>query len=126
MSQSENVGSVRRSVCFDRSLISEFSSDPLISGITLTGGEPFLQPLACHVLAKAAHERGLSVWCFTGFKFEELQEENAKRLLSEIDVLIDGRFDKTKRTLDLPFRGSLNQRIIHLKNGEVEQIESEE
>lgn len=92
-------------------------SDSLLSGITLSGGEPFLQSLAALDLARFAHSRGLDVWCYSGYTFEELieWEDNRKTLLKEIDVLVDGPFDKDKMSLDIPWRGSSNQRLIDVK-----------
>ena len=84
-------------------------------GITLSGGDPFFQPKPCLQIAKKAHELGMNVWAYTGFTFEELFEKANKdilELLTEIDVLIDGKFDQNKKSLDLEFRGSSNQRII--------------
>ena len=92
-------------------------SDPLLSGITLSGGEPFLQPVAALDLARFAHSRGLDVWCYSGYTFEEIieWEDNRKQLLQEIDVLVDGPFVIDEMSLDLSWRGSENQRIIDVK-----------
>lgn len=92
-------------------------SDSLLSGITLSGGEPFLQPIAALDLARFAHSRGMDVWCYSGYTFEELieWEDNRKTLLKEIDVLVDGPFEKDKMSLDIPWRGSSNQRLIDVK-----------
>lgn len=89
-------------------------------GITLTGGDPFFQVAACLELAKFAHENNLNVWCYTGFRFEELMEMSSKNpkvieFLKQIDILIDGRFEIEKRSLNLKFRGSTNQRILDVK-----------
>ena len=94
-------------------IISAIKKNPLLDGITLTGGEPFLQIDAATALAEAAKNLGLNVWCYTGFKFEELPP--AESLLKNIDVLVDGEFILSLRDLDLQFRGSCNQRIIDLK-----------
>lgn len=94
-------------------IISAIKKNPLLDGITLTGGEPFLQVDAANELARAAKNLGLSVWCYTGFNFEELPPE--VELLKNIDVLIDGEFIESLRDLELQFRGSHNQRIIDLK-----------
>ena len=96
-----------------------FSSNPLLDGITLSGGEPFEQAGACGELARRAHRRGLSVWIYSGYTYEELlrlarESPDAKALLDEGDVLVDGKFTLAKRTLDLPFCGSRNQRVIDL------------
>ena len=84
-------------------------------GITFSGGDPMFQPKACSVLAKKAHELGLNVWAYTGFTYEELIDKGSKDImdfLREIDVLIDGKFEVKKKSLDLKYRGSSNQRII--------------
>lgn len=94
-------------------IISAIRKNPLLDGITLTGGEPFLQVDAANELARAAQSLGLSVWCYTGFTFEDLPPE--VELLKNIDVLIDGEFIESLRDLELQFRGSHNQRIIDLK-----------
>lgn len=103
-------------------IIDEMKKLKLHRGITLSGGEPFLQPRALLLVAKEAKKRNLDVWCYTGFKFEYLiNEENAlyiynKALLEYIDVLVDGKFVYEKRDINLKFRGSSNQRIIDVKN----------
>lgn len=86
----------------------------LLDGITLSGGEPFAQPEACLELAKEAHALGLNVWCYSGYTFEALMngEESWKRLLENVDVLVDGPFLIEQRTFDAHFRGSLNQRVL--------------
>ena len=84
------------------------------NGVTLSGGDPFFQPIAALEIAKYAHSLGLNVWCYTGFTFEELLDEDIakKEFLKNIDVLIDGRFEIAKNSLACKFRGSTNQRII--------------
>ena len=95
-------------------IISDIKKNPLLDGITLTGGEPLLQIDAANEIACAAKNFGLSVWCYTGFTFEELPPDAAP-LIENVDVLIDGAFIESLRDLDLQFRGSRNQRIIDLK-----------
>ena len=95
-------------------IISAIKKNPLLDGITLTGGEPLLQIDAANELARAAKSLGLSVWLYTGYTFEEVPS-NAATLLESIDVLIDGAFIESQRDLDLQFRGSSNQRIIDIK-----------
>ena len=92
-------------------IINMFEHSPLITGITLSGGEPFAQWEACLELAKRAKEADLSVWCYTGYRFSEVVNNP---LMKYIDVLVDGRFDESLRSLDLRYRGSLNQRVIHV------------
>lgn len=94
-------------------LIDAIKKNPLLSGITLTGGEPLLQIPAAVELAKAAKNLGLNVWCYTGYKLEEIPPA-AQELLNFVDVLVDGEFVLALRDLELNFRGSTNQRIINL------------
>lgn len=98
-------------------IVQTFCKNPLLDGITLSGGEPFCQSEACLQLAKAAHAAGLNVWAYSGYTFEELLAGKAgwKRLLQEVDVLVDGPFLLEKRTLECRFRGSSNQRLIDVQ-----------
>lgn len=89
-------------------------------GITLSGGDPFFQSEACSIIAKYAHKKKLNVWCYTGYRYEELlrlskKDENILKLLENIDVLIDGRFILHEKSMEVLFRGSKNQRIIDVK-----------
>lgn len=93
-------------------------------GITLSGGDPVCQSDACYEISKAAHEMGLNVWCYTGFTYEQmLANPKARRLLDQIDVLVDGKFIQEEKSYDIYFRGSRNQRIIDVpKSLEQEQV----
>lgn len=95
-------------------IIARMRENPLLDGVTLTGGEPFCQSAACAEVARAAHAAGLNVWSYSGYTFEELLngKEEWQVLLGELDVLVDGRFELEKRTLECRFRGSSNQRLI--------------
>lgn len=87
-------------------------------GITLSGGDPFMQPEACLEIAKYAKKIGMSIWCYTGFTFEQLKLSKNKytlELLKYIDILVDGKFILEEKSLDLKYRGSKNQRIIDVK-----------
>ena len=102
-------------------IIEEVKKLKLHRGITLSGGEPFLQPAPLAEIAKQAKNMNLDVWSYTGFKFEELIDrrnplyfENLE-LLKYVDVLVDGKFELDKRDISLLFRGSANQRIIDVK-----------
>ena len=96
-------------------IVERLDDNPLLDGITLTGGEPFVQCGACLELARAAHRRGMSVWCFTGYLYEQLEQRaDARALLDEVDVLVDGPFLLAERSLELRFRGSRNQRVIDM------------
>ena len=92
-----------------------FKKNSLLDGITLTGGEPFCQSVPCTFLASAAHENGLNVVTYTGYLFEELllsSDPGIKNLLFCTDILIDGKFEKSKQSYSLAYKGSSNQRII--------------
>lgn len=99
-------------------IIAAMAENPLLDGITLSGGDPFMQPKECTELAKGAHQHGLNVWTYTGYTWEALFTENDPdkiTLLKESDVLIDGPFLLAERSLELKFKGSRNQRIIDVK-----------
>ncbi|MEG1658439.1 MAG: anaerobic ribonucleoside-triphosphate reductase activating protein [Oscillibacter sp.] len=96
-------------------LLDRLRSNPLTDGLTLSGGEPFDQAADCLALAQAAHAMGLNVWCWTGELFEALRDQGTasqQALLREVDVLVDGPFLLSLRSLSLPWRGSRNQRVI--------------
>ena len=85
-------------------------------GLTLSGGDPVCQSEACYEISKAAHEMGLNVWCYTGFTYEAMLLNPKKRkLLEQIDVLVDGKFVLEEKSYDLYFKGSRNQRIIDVQ-----------
>ena len=99
-------------------ILAAAAENPLLDGITLTGGDPFLQPVPCLALAEGAHKIGLNVWTYTGYTWEALLEENDAEklaLLKETDVLVDGPFLLAERSLELRFCGSRNQRLIDVK-----------
>ena len=99
-------------------ILRQVRENPLLDGITLSGGEPFCQPEACRALAEAARDLGLSVWCYTGYTWEKLmQEADPARLalLEAVDVLVDGPFILAQKSLELKFCGSRNQRLIDVK-----------
>lgn len=94
-------------------IIREMRSNPLTDGLTLSGGEPFDQPEDSLTLALAAKESGLNVWSYSGYLFEQLlADEKKSQLLKELDVLVDGPFVLSQRSLALAWRGSRNQRVI--------------
>lgn len=86
-----------------------------VEGITVSGGEPFMQPSGLLRLLELASASGLSSLVYTGFTLEELMEDQARaRCLEYIDVLVDGPFDIKKTEPTLLARGSSNQRIHFL------------
>lgn len=99
--------------------IIEDLSQPYVQGLTLLGGEPFLNTQVCiklveRVRKEFGHEK--DIWSWTGYTYDELmrESEDKLKLLSLIDVLVDGRFLIQKKDLTLRFRGSSNQRIINV------------
>lgn len=99
-------------------ILAAAAENPLLDGITLSGGDPFMQPVPCLELAKGAHKLGLNIWTYTGYTWEALWEENDPEkiaLLKETDVLVDGPFLLAERSLELRFCGSRNQRLIDVK-----------
>ena len=94
--------------------------NPLLDGLTFSGGEPFLQADAFATLGEWCHGKKLNVWCYTGYTYEQLlkeaeSSEATARLLGQIDVLVDGPFIEAQKDLTLWFRGSANQRVIDMK-----------
>jgi anaerobic ribonucleoside-triphosphate reductase activating protein len=89
--------------------------NPLISGVTLSGGEPFAQARPLLPFARHIRESALDLWIYTGWTIEEIlsrRDPHETALLGCADALVDGRFEAGKRTLEIPFVGSSNQRII--------------
>ncbi len=105
--------------CSADRLLEEIDKDPLLAGVTFSGGEPFCQAEAFELLGRKVKERGLSLTVFSGYTYEELQEmagrdEHVRGLLEITDLLIDGPFLQEQRDLTLQFRGSANQRLIDM------------
>lgn len=101
-------------------ILEEAQKDPILCGLTFSGGEPFSQAESLSILAKEAKEKGYDIFCYTGYTFEHLVSQfeshpEYKALLSNCDWLVDGPFVLEKRSLMLKFRGSTNQRILDVK-----------
>ena len=106
-------------------ILKAYVEDELLSGITLTGGDPLYQPIAAYDISRRVHQHGGNVWCYTGFTYDELKSSNSndiKKLLVEIDILVDGPFIVEQKDPDLLWRGSDNQQILKLKNGIIEEV----
>lgn len=99
-----------------KDLLDEGLSNPLLCGVTFSGGEPMCQARALAELAKAFRENGVDdIACYTGYLVEDLlagKADGAPELLAQLDVLVDGPFVKAQRSYDEKFKGSYNQRII--------------
>ena len=99
-------------------IINIMLSNPLTDGITFSGGEPFSQAEDCATIALAAKKAGLNVWVYSGWTFEHLMENTipgSKSFLELCDVLVDGLFVLSGRSLLLKWRGSENQRVLDVK-----------
>ena len=97
----------------------DINSNPMIKGITFSGGEPFLWGNELAEIGKAAHEQGLDVMTYTGFTYEQLlekakTEDGVHNLLCVTNYLVDGPFILAQRNVGLLFRGSENQRILDI------------
>lgn len=102
------------------SLVEQMKKNPLLDGITLSGGEPFEQAAACSELARRVHALKLHVMTYSGYTYEEIvagftDRPDWKELLQETDILVDGRFELSRKNILLRFRGSENQRLIDVK-----------
>ncbi len=105
--------------CERSRILEEIDKNPLLTGVTFTGGEPFCQPKEFYKLGVEIKARGLDIVAYSGYTLEELQEmaknnENIDQLLDIIDYLVDGPFILEERDLTLEFRGSRNQRFIRM------------
>lgn len=101
-------------------VIAKMKADPLLQGLTLSGGEPFCQAGPMAALAKAAHAEGYDVVVYTGYTFEALlamgqKDPDVRALLEVADLLVDGPFIRAQKSYALRFRGSANQRILDVK-----------
>ena len=98
-----------------------------IAGLSILGGEPF-EPENQKTLLKfikkfKAQYPNKTIWCYSGFTFEEITGRKPSRaytdisaeLLKTIDILVDGRFEKEQKNITLKFRGSENQRVIDVQ-----------
>ena len=119
--------------CEIEKIIKAIDANPLLDGVTFSGGEPACQPKAFLNLAKQIKERNLNIIMYSGFTLEQLMkmgetDEALEALLEQIDYLIDGRYEAAQRDLTLAFRGSKNQRIIDMKEtrktGEIVTLEN--
>lgn len=100
-------------------IFDDIKKNPLLQGVTFSGGEPFLQPLPLIELAKKIKQIGLDIIIYSGYTYEQIMSnkvEQGEELLKLCDILIDSKFDINKKDLTLKFRGSTNQRIIDVKN----------
>lgn len=96
-------------------VLARIRENPLVHGVTFSGGEPFEQAEALLPLAKELKARGYHLMAFSGFTLEQLvQKPECQALLEQLDLLVDGPFIEAQKSLDLRFRGSRNQRILNM------------
>ena len=94
-------------------LLADILKRPYVKAVTLSGGEPVCQPAPLAQLAAALKDKGFHLMCYSGYTFEELlQLEEARPLLEQLDLLVDGRFVESRKNIELRFRGSDNQRVL--------------
>ena len=97
-------------------ILKEIDENPLLDGITLSGGEPMLQVETLIELSKEIKKRNLNIILYSGYTYEQIIDDvNKKSLLELCDMLIDGKFELEKRSLSLLYRGSSNQRLINVQ-----------
>ena len=101
-------------------ILEEVAKNPILKGVTFSGGEPFEQPKAMAELAKGVKEMGLDLISYSGYTFEELlemaeEDKDIRYIIEQCRMIIDGRFIEEQKTLALPFRGSTNQRLVDVQ-----------
>ena len=111
-------------------IVKDILENPILKGVTFSGGDPLEQADKFAYIAQKLRANNLNIWCYTGYTFEEILKNKEQRkgwseLLNNIDVLVDGKFDETKKG-ELRYRGSSNQRIIDinktLETGEIQVL----
>ncbi len=102
--------------------LDQIRNNSLLQGVTISGGDPFLYPNALIPFIRQVKALGLDVWVYTGYRLEEIENDLDKRaMLEEIDVLVDGPFIQALAKPELRFKGSVNQRIIDVKERNIEK-----
>lgn len=107
--------------CEIKKILDAIDENPLLDGVTFSGGEPFSQPGQFAAIGREVKKKNLNITTFTGFVYEKLLADSQNNpeiseLLEVTDILIDGPYLKSERDLTLKFRGSRNQRVIDLNN----------
>lgn len=100
-------------------LLEKIRANPLLDGLTFSGGEPFLWAAELAMIGRAAKAMGLHIITYSGYTIERLldmaaDDPDVDALLTVTDILIDGPFIQNRRSLSLAFRGSDNQRLLDI------------
>ena len=96
-------------------VLGRIKANPLVRGVTFSGGEPFEQAAAVLPLAEELKAQGYHLMAFTGYTLEQLvQKPECRAFLEKLDLLVDGPYIESQKSLDLRFRGSKNQRILNI------------
>lgn len=102
-----------------KQIIDDILKTNFIDGVTLSGGDPFMQPKATLEMVMNLKKKGLNIWIYTGYLFESIYAgelgDDAKKILNYCDVLVDGKFVKNFLSENTIYRGSSNQRLVDLK-----------
>ncbi len=101
-------------------IYNKITENPIIKGVTFSGGEPFCQAEPLAYLAEKLKKKGYHIMCYSGYTFEQLVDKakndcHIKNLLLNLDLIVDGPFLLEERSLEFRFRGSRNQRIIDVQ-----------
>lgn len=101
-------------------IIDDIKKNPMIKGVTFSGGDPFEQAEEFAYIGSILRKLGLNIWCYTGYTFEYIisnlaNNKSWEKLINNIDVLVDGEFVEELKDESLKFRGSKNQRIIDVE-----------
>ena len=111
-------------------LIKDALANPMIKGVTFSGGDPFERAEEFSYMAREFKKAGLNIWCYSGYTFEEIIEKSKvnkdfRELINNIDVLVDGKFIEEEKDEEIKYRGSRNQRIIDVKKSlETNRVET--
>lgn len=110
-----------------KQLVEEAVMCPVLKGVTFSGGDPFEQAEEFAYMAKLLKRFDKNIWCYTGYTFEYIRNHMYEKagwlgLLTNIDVLIDSKFEEDLKDESLKHRGSSNQRIIDVKNSIVKGV----
>ena len=101
-------------------LIEDIKNNPILKGVTFSGGDPLEQADKFAYIAMKVKKLGLDIWCYTGYTYEYIMEnlydkQEINELLKNVDALVDGKFEINRKDIRVKFRGSNNQRIIDVQ-----------